>query len=88
MNAISMNNLWNYLQGLSLSSKDQRWLAHNLMKAADMADSKKSPKAPVFPKVPQNYKPSPDVLNMTCGEFPTEFDVEKEMAEMWEEMAK
>lgn len=88
MNAISMNNLWNYLQGLSLTSKNQRWLAHNLMEAANMADSKKTSKALVFPKVPQNYKPSSDVLNMTCGTFPSDFDVEKEMANMWKEMAK
>ena len=53
-----------------------------------MADSKKTSKALVFPKVPQNYKPSSDVLNMTCGTFPSDFDVEKEMANMWEEMAK
>lgn len=27
MNAISMNNLWTYLQGLSLTADNWRWLA-------------------------------------------------------------
>ena len=31
MNAISLNNLWSYLQGLSLSMDNQRWLADHLL---------------------------------------------------------
>lgn len=27
MNAVSMNNLWNYLQGLSLTADNWQWLA-------------------------------------------------------------
>ena len=34
MNAISMNNLWSYLQGLSLTSSNQRWLGERLIEAS------------------------------------------------------
>ena len=34
MNAVSLNNLWSYLQGLSLSSSNQRWLGERLIEAA------------------------------------------------------
>ena len=30
MNAVSMNNLWSYLQGLSLTARNRRWLAERL----------------------------------------------------------
>ena len=33
MNAISLNNLCSYLQGLSLTASNQRWLANHLMEA-------------------------------------------------------
>ncbi len=31
MNAISMNNLWTYLQGLSLTASNRKWLAERLV---------------------------------------------------------
>lgn len=31
MNAISLNNLWSYLQGLSLTANNRRWLAERLI---------------------------------------------------------
>ena len=31
----AMTNLWNYLQGLSLSATDSRWLADHLIQNAD-----------------------------------------------------
>ena len=34
MNAVSLNNLWSYLQGLSLSANNQRWLGQRLIEAA------------------------------------------------------
>lgn len=30
MNAVSLNNLWNYLEGLSLSTSNRKWLAARL----------------------------------------------------------
>ena len=40
MNAISLNNLWSYLQGLSLSASNQRWLAERLIEASTAAKVK------------------------------------------------
>lgn len=43
MNAISMNNLWNYLQGLSLTASNRKWLAEKLIEpqtSTDMNDEK------------------------------------------------
>lgn len=34
MNAISLNNLWTYLQGLSLTASNQRWLGERLIEAS------------------------------------------------------
>ena len=34
MNTISLNNLWNYLQGLSLSASNQCWLGERLIEAS------------------------------------------------------
>ncbi len=31
MNAISLNNLWSYIQGLSLTANNRRWLAERLI---------------------------------------------------------
>ena len=31
MNATSMNNLWSYLQGLSLTADNRKWLANKLI---------------------------------------------------------
>lgn len=31
MNAVSMNNLWSYLQGLSLTANNRKWLAERLV---------------------------------------------------------
>ena len=34
MNTVSLNNLWSYLQGLSLSSSNKRWLGEKLIEAS------------------------------------------------------
>ena len=88
MNAVSLNNLWSYLQGLSLTASNQRWLANHLMEAAESAESRSKKKEIVFPKIPKDYKPSPRVLAMTCGQLPKDFDLDKELDEMWEERAR
>ncbi len=45
MNAISLNKLWSYLQSLSLSSSNQRWLGERLIEASavhnDSSDEEK-----------------------------------------------
>lgn len=42
MNAVSLNNLWSYLQGLSLSASNQRWLGERLIEASKVANKSKS----------------------------------------------
>ena len=34
MNAMSLNNLWSYLQGLSLTASNKRWLGERLIEAS------------------------------------------------------
>ena len=34
MNAISLNHLWSYLQSLSLTASNQRWLGERLIEAS------------------------------------------------------
>lgn len=84
MNVASMNNLWTYLQGLSLSVDNRHWLAERLLNP-DEADTNQSM---AFPKIPKNYKVSNEVLDMTCGQLPKDFDLESELEMMWEEFAK
>ena len=88
MNTLSLNNLWNYLQGLSLTASNQRWLADHLMEAADRADNAEKEKELVFPKIPKGYKPSPRVMAMTLGPLPEGVDLEKELENRWEEWTK
>ena len=40
MNTASLNNLWSYLQGLSLSASNKRWLGERLIEASNAAKSK------------------------------------------------
>ena len=37
MNAVSMNNLWTYLQGLSLTANNRKWLAERLIESEKSA---------------------------------------------------
>ena len=88
MNAISLNKLWSYLQGLSLSASNQRWLASHLMEAADREEKAHNKSESAFPKIPKDYKPSPKVMAMTCGPLPKDFDIDKELEAMWEERGR
>ena len=88
MNAISLNNLWSYIQGLSLTASNQRWLASHLMEAAESVEKKQRKAELVFPKIPKDYKPSAKVMAMTCGPLPKDFNLDKELDEMWEERAR
>ena len=92
MNAISMNSLWSYLQGLSLTANNRKWLAERLVESLSEVDSVKETetnvKTLVFPKIPKDYKPSPEVLAMSCGSLPKDFDADIELDNMWEEWAR
>ena len=40
MTSTAMNNLWSYIQGLSLSARNQEWLAARLHEASQMKRAK------------------------------------------------
>ena len=42
MNTISLNNLWSYLQGLSLTASNQRWLGERLLEASKSTEEGKT----------------------------------------------
>ena len=42
MNSVSLNNLWTYLQGLSLTASNQRWLGEKLIEASVITEAKPS----------------------------------------------
>ena len=90
MNAVSMNNLWNYLQGLSLTASNQRWLAERLLESSEKESVVEgSPrKKLVFPKIGKDFKVSQEVLDMVCGTLPEDFDFDKEINMLWEELAQ
>lgn len=39
MTTFALNNLWSYLQGLSLSKSDRKWLAEKLLTAGENAEN-------------------------------------------------
>ena len=88
MNAISMNNLWSYLQGLSLTASNQRWLANHLMEAAERTETRSRKKELVFPKIPKDYKPSAKVMAMSLGKLPEGVDLDRKLEERWQEWTR
>ena len=43
MNAVSLNNLWLYLQGLTLTADNKRWIADHLYEEARQEEEALSP---------------------------------------------
>ena len=84
----AMNNLWNYIQGLSLSASDRQWLADRLVEGAEVKQIAKSEKDLVFPHFEDSYVPSESLLSLVLGPLPEGFDIDKELELMWEERAK
>lgn len=39
MTTLALNNLWTYLQGLSLSQNDREWLANKLILSVEKSES-------------------------------------------------
>lgn len=75
MNTVSMNNLWNYLKGLSLTAQNRHWLAEKLL------ESSLEPKhnSVVDTVITENdLKVSPEVAALVKGfELPETFDAEQ-----------
>ena len=84
----AMNNLWNYIQGLSLSDSDRQWLADRLVEGAEAKQIAKSEKELVFPHFNDCFVPSESLLSLVLGPLPEGFDIDKELDLMWEERAQ
>ena len=83
-----MNNLWNYIQGLSLSASDRQWLADKLVEDAEVKQVANSEKELVFPHFDDGFVPSESLLSLVLGPLPEGFDIVKELDLMWEERAQ
>ena len=60
MTTFALENLWTYLQGLSLKQAEREWLANKLIEAKDMEETKTS--CPAAKKIRKKNRPlSPDV---------------------------
>ncbi|PTL25446.1 hypothetical protein C3V39_12430 [Prevotella sp. oral taxon 820] len=75
MNIASMNNLWSYLQGLSLSAQNRHWLAKKLM--ASVEEPTMNPaKGTVITET--DIMVSPEVAALVKGfELPDTFDAKQ-----------
>ncbi len=58
MNAVSMNNLWAYLQGLSLTDSNRKWLAERLVETVS-----------AVPPVLHTYEEAMSDLDLSEQEF-------------------
>lgn len=62
MTTLAINKLWGFLQSLSLTASNERWLAERLLesaKAKTMATTKEEK------KVWTNYQLSPEIIKLT-----------------------
>ena len=75
----AMNNLWNYIQGLSLSASDRQWLADRLVGKTDEQQAAKSEKELVFPHFDDGFVPSESLLSMALGPLPERFEINKQL---------
>ena len=74
MNAASLNNLWTYLQGLSLTANNQRWLAEKLTESAQLNDIQVD-EADVIEKIEDDITPyTIEELNARIDEAEAEID--------------
>lgn len=75
MNTVSMNNLWNYLKGLSLSAQNRQWLAQKLLDPS-IEPKRNSTADTVITE--RDLMVSPEVAALVKGfELPDTFDAEQ-----------
>jgi len=64
MTTLAINKLWSFLQSLSLTANNERWLAERLLESADAKSRKKKETKPIACSW-ANYHLSPEIVNMT-----------------------
>lgn len=77
---LSLNTILSMLTPLSMSNK--KWLADRLYEQVEQ------PKKLVFPTISNDFKVSKEVEVLSFGPVPEGVDVDKEVEQMWEEMAQ
>ena len=80
MNALSLNNLWSYIQGLTLTTSNKKWLADHLYEAVRV-ESEKNKEWPIITK--EDLVLSPEMLEMVkdIEPLPADFDFDKVRAD-------
>lgn len=66
MTTLAINKLWSFLQSLSMTANNERWLAERLLESADAKSRKKEETKPVVSSW-ANYQLSPEIINMTLS---------------------
>ena len=56
MNAISLNNLWSYLQSLTLTTSNKKWLADHLYEAVEAEKAAGQSKAETLAQIDKALK--------------------------------
>lgn len=84
MATLAIDKLWGFLQSLSLSESNERWLAKRLLESANAKSSnaKPMPEAGVW----SNYRISPEIMNMSIPDRKIVSDnIEDSLSEALEE---
>lgn len=87
MTTVAINKLWSFLQSLSMTASNERWLAERLLESAKAKSvaNKQEGQSHVW----DNYQLSPKVIEMTLkNRKMVSSDIEKTLLESMEEKYK
>lgn len=83
MSAFAIDKLWRFLQSLSLTASNERWLAERLLESANAKTSKNENGSD---KVWAKYQLSPEILGMSLNNRkPVSDNIDNEFYEALEE---
>ena len=80
MNALSLNSLWSYLQSLSLTTSNKKWLADHLYEEVRSEQEAAAKSANGWPKIRrEDMHISPEVMKLVedIEPLPDDFDYDK-----------
>ena len=67
MNTISLNNLWSYLQGLTLTTSNKKWLAEHLYEDIRKEERVEHPIKELAPSAMLTEEELPDIVRSLSG---------------------
>lgn len=62
MTTLAINKLWGFLQSLSLTASNERWLAERLLESANAKSEKEDKATPLYKW--EKYKVSQEIMDM------------------------